>query len=213
MSNGEISQSPASLRCGLDEAGRGPLAGPVCAAAVILPADFDLSLLNDSKKLNARRREAAMKMIYAQAVAWSVAWASPEEIDSLNILKASLLAMERAYEGLFRALGTAGSDLLHSAEIDVIVDGLHCPAITARSVRAEPRADGTYPEVMAASILAKTARDRMMERYAWLYPEYGYDRHKGYPTADHIRALKENGPSPIQRKSFHLKGEGQLDLF
>ncbi len=201
------------LRCGLDEAGRGPMAGPVCAAAVILPGDFDLSLLNDSKKLDERRRTLAMGEIYGRAVAWCVAWASAEEIDTLNILGASLLAMKRAYEGLFRGLGTATAEELDPAFVDAIVDGLHKPDIAARSVRAEPRADGTYPEVMAASILAKTARDRMMERYSWFYPEYGYERHKGYPTAAHIRALKENGPSPIQRKSFRLKGEGQLDLF
>ncbi len=201
------------LRCGLDEAGRGPMAGPVCAAAVILPERFDLSLLDDSKKLNARRREEAMRAIYAQSLAWCVGWASPEEIDAINILAASLLAMKRAYEGLFRALGTLSAEELDPSSIDVIVDGLHKPDIAARTVQAEPRADGTYAEVMAASILAKTARDRMMERYSWLYPEYGYERHKGYPTAAHIRALKENGPSPIQRKTFRLKGEGQLTLF
>lgn len=204
---------PSQLRCGLDEAGRGPMAGPVCAAAVILPENFDCSLLNDSKKLNARRRDEAMRLIYDQASAWCVAWASAEEIDSINILAASLLAMKRAYEGLFLAMGTMSAEQLAEAGIDVIVDGLYTPDIHARSVRAEPKADGTYPEVMAASILAKTARDRMMERYSWFYPEYGYEKHKGYPTPDHIRALKQNGPSPIQRKTFRLKGEGQLDLF
>jgi len=189
------------------------MAGPVCAAAVILPEDFDFSLLDDSKKLTERRRNAAMSEIYGRALAWCVAWASAEEIDTHNILGASLLAMKRAFEGMFRGLGTLSADLLDPALIDVVVDGLYCPEIQARSVRAEPKADGTYPEVMAASILAKTARDRMMERYSWFYPVYGYERHKGYPTADHILALKENGPSPIQRKTFRLKGEGQLDLF
>lgn len=191
--------------CGLDEAGRGPLAGPVCAASVILPADFAFVLLDDSKKLTEIKREIAMREIYRNAVAWCVGWASPAEIDSLNILQASLLAMKRAYDGMTAKIG--------HANIDVIVDGLYCPDITSASCKAYPRADGKYPSVMAASILAKTARDRMMIRYSWFYPEYGYEKHKGYPTSDHIRTLKINGPSPIQRKSFHLKGEGQLKLF
>lgn len=213
------------LVCGLDEAGRGPMAGPLCAAAVILPEDFDVSLLNDSKKLTEAKREIAMREIYARATAWCVAWASAEEIDRINILRASLLAMKRAYEGVCAKLSRAGNASVSRLEgadhpasaqdtaIEVIVDGLYCPEIRAASCKAFPKADGLYPEVMAASILAKTARDRMMVRYSWLYPEYGYERHKGYPTADHIRALKENGPSPIQRNTFRLKGEGQPDLF
>lgn len=160
-----------------------------------------------------KRRIAAMREIYAHALAWSVAWASAEEIDSLNILAASLLAMKRAFEGMCAGRYEGKYPRLDPERIEVIVDGLYRPEITARLIRAEPRADGTYPSVMAASILAKTARDRMMERYSWFYPEYGYERHKGYPTADHVRALKQNGPSPIQRKTFRLKGEGQLDFF
>ena len=195
------------LICGIDEAGRGPLAGPVCAASVILPDDFDVSLLNDSKKLSAKRRELAMREIYLHAIAWGIGWASPAEIDSINILRASLLAMKRAYEVMQE------KESVSKAAIEVIVDGLFSPDISAKSCRAVPKADGRYPAVMAASILAKTARDRMMVRYSWLYPEYGYERHKGYPTATHIRALEENGPSPIQRNSFHLKHESQLKLF
>lgn len=197
------------LCCGLDEAGRGPMAGPVCAASVILPDDFDISILDDSKKLTERRREIAMKAIYASAVAWCVGWASAEEIDRINILQASLLAMKRAYMGMMGKMGDCGT----GKAVEVIVDGLYRPDIACDSCRAVPKADGLYPSVMAASILAKTARDRMMTRYSWLYPEYGYDRHKGYPTADHIRAMREHGPSPIQRTSFMLKNEGQLDLF
>ena len=192
--------------CGIDEAGRGPMAGPVTAAAVILPDDFDVSILDDSKKLTEKKRDIAMAEIYSKAVAWCVGWASAEEIDRINILRASLLAMRRAYDGMAAKLKSIEG-------LSVIVDGLYCPEIDCGDVKAFPRADGTYPAVMAASILAKTARDRMMVRYSWLYPEYGYERHKGYPTASHIAALKENGPSPIQRVSFRLKGEGQLGLF
>lgn len=201
------SVSPKKLICGLDEAGRGPLAGPVCAAAVVLPDDFDFSLLDDSKKMTEKRREIAMREIFMHAVAWSVGWASAAEIDSINILRASLLAMKRAYEDMMAKLPANG------LPVEVIVDGLYCPDIQAFRCNAYPKADGTYPSVMAASILAKTARDRMMIRYDALYPEYGFEKHKGYPTADHIAALKQNGPSPIQRMSFHLKNEGQLTLF
>lgn len=196
--------------CGIDEAGRGPMAGPVCAAAVILPEDFDCSLLDDSKRLTERRRESAMEAIYSTALAWSVAWASPAEIDSINILNASLLAMTRAYEGLIAKLSLS---VPNPALVEVIVDGLYRPDTGSAPCRAEPKADGTYPCVMAASILAKTARDRMMVRYGWLYPEYGYDKHKGYPTKAHRDALWSHGPSPIQRASFRLHGEGQGLLF
>jgi len=183
------------------------MAGPVCAASVILPDDFDLNLLDDSKKMTEKKRDIAMREIYLHALGWCVAWASAEEIDSINILRASLLAMKRSYEGMMAKL-EGKYPVVH-----VIVDGLYCPDIQADRCDAFPKADGNYPSVMAASILAKTARDRMMIRYSWLYPEYGYERHKGYPTADHIRALKQNGPSPIQRKTFRLKNEGQLVLF
>lgn len=201
------------LVCGLDEAGRGPMAGPVCAAAVILPADFDLSLLNDSKKLTEIKRERAMREIMLHASAWCIGWASSAEIDRINILRASLLAMKRSFDGLFDC--PAGrSDLRDTLDsLEVIVDGLFVPDIAHKNCRALPKADSTVPAVMAASILAKTARDRMMKRYSWLYPQYGYERHKGYATREHIEALKKNGPSPIQRKSFRLKGEGQGELF
>lgn len=184
--------------CGLDEAGRGPMAGPVCAAAVILPPDFDLSVLNDSKKLTEKRRDQAMRMILTGASAWCIGWASSAEIDTVNILQASLLAMKRSFEGLCEKSADYLGTLEHS--LDIIVDGLYVPDIPGEKCRAMTKADAKVPAVMAASILAKTARDRMMVRYSWLYPEYGYHQHKGYPTKAHVEALKKNGPSPIQRE-------------
>jgi ribonuclease HII len=191
--------------CGIDEAGRGPLAGPVCAAAVILPGDFPLDILDDSKKLTPLRREEARRRICATAAAWGIGWASAVEIDEINILRASLLAMKRAYEAMGRD-GVPGRDMnaLISAGLTAITDGLYVPDI-AIPVTAMVRADARVPEVMAASILAKTARDRMMERYSWLYPEYGYEGHKGYPTKLHRDRITKSGPSPIQRKSFRVK--------
>ncbi|MFP3089063.1 ribonuclease HII [Treponema sp. TIM-1] len=192
--------------CGIDEAGRGPLAGPVCAAAVILPEDFPRDVLGDSKKLSPRQREEAMKIIYRGAFAWGIGWASAFEIDRINILKASLLAMKRAFEEL-----AAASLAALPPGLSAIVDGLYVPDIPL-PCRALVKADAQVPEVMAASILAKTARDRMMERYSWLYPDYGYDRHKGYPTQDHLKRIAIHGPSPIQRRSFRVKPI-QLPLF
>jgi ribonuclease HII len=181
---------------GLDEAGRGPLAGPVYAAAVILPEDFPLNILDDSKKLDGERRNAAAALITKKA-AWGIAWAEAPEIDRINILRASLLAMKRAWEALAAKTVTDG-------RLTAVVDGLYCPELPI-PCRALVRADALVPEVMAASILAKTARDRMMIRYSWFYPEYGYDRHKGYPTKEHREAIRRYGPSPIQRKSFSFK--------
>jgi ribonuclease HII len=183
------------LICGIDEAGRGPLAGPVCAAAVILPGAFPREKLDDSKKLKPWRREEVRGIICARALAWGLGWASAAEIDAINILRASLLAMKRAFEEMRRRFP------LPPEEITAVVDGLYTPDIPARR-RALVRADGLVPEVMAASILAKTARDRVMERYGWLYPEYGYEKHKGYPTREHREAVLKYGPSPIQRMSF-----------
>jgi ribonuclease HII len=182
--------------CGIDEAGRGPLAGPVCAAAVVLPADFPRDVLGDSKKLSPRKREAARVLICEKALAWGIGWASVVEIDELNILQASLLAMRRAYDAMDapESLGV----------LMAVADGLYTPDLPI-PCRAIVRADAQVPEVMAASILAKTARDRMMERYSWLYPQYGYERHKGYATRYHREQIAKYGPSPIQRKSFRVK--------
>jgi ribonuclease HII len=177
------------LVCGVDEAGRGPLAGPVCAAAVILGAGSAIAGLADSKQLTAKQREALAPRIRDGAVAWAVAWASVEEIDALNILHATLLAMQRAVAGL----GTA--------PVEALIDGNRCPKLDCRA-RAVVRGDATVPEIMAASILAKTARDGLMLELHARYPEYGFDRHKGYPTAAHVAALDRLGPSPVHRHSF-----------
>ena len=188
MNNGD---APRTLLCGLDEAGRGPLAGPVCAASVILPEQFPLEILDDSKKLSPAARERARLVICRQAVAWGIGWASAAEIDEINILRASLLAMKRAFEAME----------FQSPLIRAVADGLFVPDISAP---CEPlvKADSLVPEVMAASILAKTARDRLMEYYGLFYPEYGYEKHKGYPTKAHREAILRWGPSPIQRMSF-----------
>jgi ribonuclease HII len=188
--------------CGIDEAGGGPLAGPVSAGAVVLPDGFPLDALGDSKALSAPRREAAYSLIVEGAVAWSVAWAYPCEIDELNILGATMLAMRRAYGELARSLARGG----HASPEAVYVDGNRFPEL-GRPCRAVVKGDAIVPAIMAASILAKVARDRAMERYDWLYPEYGYARHKGYPTAAHREACRRLGPSPIQRMSFNYSKE------
>jgi len=189
--------------CGIDEAGRGPLAGPVCAAAVVLPEAFPRGLLNDSKKLSPGQREAAEGIIRRQALAWGIGWASPGEIDRINILRASLLAMKRAFEEM--VLAFSGDPLSEAwfSGLTVIVDGLYSPDLPAEC-RPQVKADAAVPEVMAASILAKTARDRLMVLYGGFYPRYGYARHKGYPTRAHREAILRWGPSPIQRLSFKV---------
>ncbi len=189
------------LICGLDEAGRGPLAGPVYAAAVILPESFPFELLNDSKKLNESQRNKALPLILEGAIAYGLGWASPQEIDRINILHASLLAMKRAFHAMEYP----------NPEIEAITDGLYIPEIPV-PCKAMVKADAKIPAVMAASILAKTARDRVMERYSWIYPEYGYEKHKGYPTREHFRRIAQFGVSPIQRHSFSIK-KSQLELF
>ncbi len=199
----------AAMICGLDEAGRGPLAGPVCAAAVVLPENFPFELLADSKKLSEQRREQAMRAVYRKALAWGVGWASNVEIDKINILKASLLAMERAYWAMMDQPGTGAALGLQADE--AIVDGLYAPSLPI-PCRTLVRADSIIPSVMAASILAKTARDRMMKRYSWIYPEWCFERHKGYPTREHRCRIARFGPSPIQRLSFN-SGPIQAELF
>lgn len=188
-----IDGEEATVLCGIDEAGRGPLAGPVAAAAVILPVGFPLSILADSKAMSAAARERAYAVI-AQKALWCVAWAWPSEIDELNILQATMLAMQRAWRGLGQCPGLT------------LVDGNRPPDIPGK-VLAVVKGDSTYPCIMAASIMAKVSRDRAMERYDWLYPDYGYARHKGYPTAAHREACRRLGPSPIQRMSFDYSRE------
>lgn len=184
--------------CGIDEAGRGPLAGPVYAAAAILPADFPIEALDDSKALSPERRESAFSLIVEGAVVWAIDWASPAEIDEFNILGATFLAMERAYAALAARLAERRLD----PPPELYVDGNRLPPL-GREARAVVKGDGIVPAIMAASILAKVARDRAMERFDWLYPDYGYARHKGYPTAAHRALCERLGPSPIQRLSFH----------
>ncbi len=184
--------------CGCDEAGAGPLAGPVYAGAVILPFGLTLPYLNDSKQVSPKRREVLFDQIQAQAVAWAVAWASPEEIDKTDILSARMLAMQRAIDGL-----TPPADY---ALIDGNRDrGRHC-AIAAEH-ETVVRGDSRSASIAAASILAKVSRDRYMEAMAEKYPQYQFDRHKGYGTRLHYELLDAYGPSPIHRRSFLKRWE------
>jgi len=178
------------LICGVDEAGRGPLAGPVCAAAVIFsPGRRRPAGIADSKVLSVSERERLAAVIKGAALAWSVAWASVEEIDRLNILRASLLAMRRAVESL--------SIPPH----EVLLDGSHCPEL-AFPVRAIVDGDARVKVIAAASILAKTERDAEMCRLHLRFPQYGFDEHKGYPTRAHLRALRRHGVCEVYRRSF-----------
>ena len=179
----------AGTLCGVDEAGRGPLAGPVYAAAVVLDPRQPVAGLADSKKLSAKRREQLAELIRARALAWAVAQASVEEIDALNILRATLLAMRRAVEQLVLTPG------------EVWIDGTHCPEL-ALPARAVVNGDALVPEISAASILAKTARDAEMLALDARFPQYGFARHKGYPTAEHVAALRLHGASVVHRRSF-----------
>ncbi len=175
--------------CGCDEAGRGPLAGPVVAAAVILPRGCEIAGLNDSKKLTERKREALFDVICDTALAYAIAQASAEEIDEINILNASMLAMRRAVEAL-------------SVKADfALIDGNTSRgfAIPTQTVVG---GDAKSPSIAAASILAKVTRDRMCADMDAEYPEYGFAKHKGYPTKAHMDAVREHGPAPIHRKTF-----------
>lgn len=174
---------------GVDEAGRGPLAGPVVAAAVILDQPHGIAGLADSKTLSPARRRQLAKQIRERAIACALGRADHLEIDSLNILNATLLAMERAVNGLGQA------------PTEILVDGNHCPRAACRAT-AIPRGDQSEPCISAASILAKVARDREMEELERSYPGYGFFRHKGYPTRRHLAALAAMGPCPIHRRSF-----------
>lgn len=181
-----------SLVCGADEAGAGPLAGPVYAAAVILPRHLELMWLNDSKQVTPKRREVLFEEIKAQAVAWSVASVDEGTIDDINILNARLLAMERAIRALEPAPDYA------------LIDGNRDKGI-ALSHETAVKGDSRSASIAAASILAKVSRDRYMEEMARQYPEYRFERHKGYPTKLHYEMLKKYGPSPIHRRSFLKK--------
>lgn len=182
-----------TLVAGCDEAGRGPLAGPVVAAAVILPPHCEIPYLNDSKKLTEKRRFALEPIIKEQAVAWAVTRVEHDEIDEINILEASLKAMKMALE-----------QLSVKAEA-VLIDGPHGLRNVELPMEAVVKGDARSASIAAASILAKTERDRVMVAYDELYPEYGFKKHKGYPTKAHREAVKEYGFSPIHRKTFKVK--------
>lgn len=190
----QLAQKGFSCICGIDEAGRGPLAGPVFAAAVILPPGCVIEGLNDSKKLTEKKREALFPVIQAQALAWSVASADEKEIDSMNILQATFLAMRRALAGL-----RMGVDA-------VLVDGNLDPGL---GVCAFPvvKGDSKSASIAAASILAKVSRDHFLYQLDEEYPEYGFARHKGYGTKLHYERLAEFGISPVHRRSFLKKWE------
>jgi ribonuclease HII len=179
----------AACVAGVDEAGRGPLAGPVTAAAVILDPARPIAGLADSKRLTAARRERLAAEIRVHARAWAVAEASVEEIDRLNILQATMLAMQRAVQAL------------QPAPAHVLIDGNRCPVLPMPA-QAVVRGDATVPAISAASILAKTARDALLLQLDRAHPQYGFARHKGYPTADHLEALRRHGLLPCHRRSF-----------
>lgn len=185
----ELYQAGSTQVCGVDEAGRGPLCGPVVAAACILPCGLVIPGLNDSKKLTEKKRELLFEQIKAEAISYSIACASVEEIDELNILEATLLAMRRAIDGL-----------------DVKADFALIDGNISRDFQIDAKAvisgDATSPSIAAASILAKVTRDRLCIELDQAYPQYGIAKHKGYGTKFHMQALREYGPSPIHRKQF-----------
>ncbi len=179
----------ATLTAGVDEAGRGPLAGPVVVAAVILPVEYDLKFLDDSKRLTALKRERLQPQIEAQAIAFAVEFVTPEEIDRVNILQATMNGMQRAVEKLSPTPARA------------MIDGNRAPELSCE-VTTVIGGDGLIPSISAASVLAKVYRDRLMLQLHEQYPDYGFDRHKGYPTAHHLERLKALGPCAIHRQSF-----------
>ena len=185
----DLPYSLDEIICGVDEAGRGPLAGPVYAAAVILDRNHVIPGLRDSKKLNEARRDELAPLIREHAIAWAVAKASEEEIDRLNILQASLLAMKRAVYALSTVPTLA------------LIDGNKCPVMRVQSI-AIVEGDDKIESISAASILAKTARDAALVKLHQKYPQYGFDQHKGYGTALHLERLREHGASPVHRRSF-----------
>lgn len=185
----DLPYSLEEIICGVDEAGRGPLAGPVFAAAVILDRNRPIPGLRDSKKLNEARRDELAPLIREHSIAWAVAKASEEEIDRLNILQASMLAMKRAVYQLATVPTLA------------LIDGNKCPVMRIQTI-AIVDGDNKIESISAASILAKTARDEALVKLHKKYPQYGFDQHKGYGTALHLERLREHGPSPVHRRSF-----------
>ena len=186
------------IEAGCDEAGRGCLAGPVFAAAVILPPDFKSELLNDSKQLSEKRRYALREVIERESLAWAVGIVSNEEIDRINILRASILAMHRALDGL------------KVRPEEIIVDGNRFMPYNKLPYTTIVKGDGKYMSIAAASILAKTYRDDFMKKLHTEYPVYHWDRNKGYPAPAHRQAIREHGTSPYHRLTFNLLGSPQL---
>lgn len=186
----ELNSRGYSLVAGTDEAGRGPLAGPVAAAAVIMPPGLIIEGVDDSKKLSAKKREYLSARIKEAALCYAITKASVEEIDEINILRAALLAMSRAVKAL-----TPAPDAL-------IVDGTFAPEVDGVFIKCLPHGDSLSPTVAAASILAKVYRDALMDRIHEEYPVYGFNKHKGYGTPAHLKALREYGPCPAHRRSF-----------
>lgn len=191
------------MEAGCDEAGRGPLAGPVFAAAVILPKDFENPLLNDSKQLSEKTREALRTVIEREAVSWAVASVSAEEIDSINILRASIAGMHRSL------------DQLAVRPQFIIVDGNKFatyfePERTAVPHKCFVKGDAKFASIAAASVLAKTYRDHFMREASKLYPQYGWERNFGYPTEEHRAAIAKFGPTPLHRKTFRLLPDPEL---
>ena len=188
----EIYAGGVKRLCGVDEAGRGPLAGPVCAAAVILPQNCEIEGLNDSKKLTEKKREALFDVICAAAVSYGIAFATVEEIEEYNILGATFMAMNRAVA------------MLDPVPELALIDGNRNTGIQIPS-RCIVGGDGKCADIAAASVLAKVTRDRYMRQMAELYPQYGFEKHKGYGTKAHYEAIRDYGPSPIHRPSFLRK--------
>lgn len=189
------------IEAGCDEAGRGCLAGAVYAAAVILPEDFHNELLNDSKQLTERQRYALREIIEREAVAWAIGVVSPQEIDKINILNASILAMHRAVDGLKKRPEA------------LIIDGNRFKPYQDLPHTTIVKGDGKYLSIAAASILAKTYRDDYMNRLHEEYPQYDWKANKGYPTKKHREGIRLHGTTPYHRMSFNLLGDGQLELF
>ena len=189
---GEAREQGYTAVCGVDEAGRGPLAGPVCAAAVILPAGLVIEGVNDSKKLSEKKREELFPVICEKALAYGIGWADEREIDEINILQATYRAMKRAVESLPL---TADYSL---------IDGNRMPPLAIPGTTIV-KGDALSMSIAAASILAKVSRDRVMVQFSRDYPQYGFEQHKGYGTAAHVQALREYGPCPLHRQSFLQK--------
>lgn len=189
---GEAREQGYTAVCGVDEAGRGPLAGPVCAAAVILPAGLVIEGVNDSKKLSEKKREELFPVICEKALAYGIGWADEREIDEINILQATYRAMKRAVESLPLTADYA------------LIDGNRMPPLAIPGTTII-KGDALSMSIAAASILAKVSRDRVMVQFSREYPQYGFEQHKGYGTAAHVQALREYGPCPLHRQSFLQK--------